>query len=87
VDDEADQGDDFIPIAHKLEFLKYDGTGDPLLWLNRCECYFFVCQKMEHKCVAFAAFYLLDDVELWFHCMELNDGRPTWLQFIQLVNA
>jgi hypothetical protein len=41
----------------------------------------------EHKRVAFAAFYLLDDVQLWFHRMELNDGHPTWPQFIQLVNA
>jgi hypothetical protein len=27
-------------------------------------------------------FYLLDDAELWFHRMELNMGRSTWLQFI-----
>jgi hypothetical protein len=25
-DDEDDPGDDFIPTAHKLEFLKFDGT-------------------------------------------------------------
>jgi hypothetical protein len=37
--------------------------------------------------MAFAAFYLLDDTQLWFHRMELNGGCPTWPQFIQLVNA
>jgi hypothetical protein len=37
--------------------------------------------------VAFVAFYLLDDAQLWFHRMELNDGRSTWPQFVQLVNA
>jgi hypothetical protein len=37
--------------------------------------------------VALAACYLLDDAQLWFHRMELNGGRPTWMQFVQLVNA
>jgi hypothetical protein len=41
----------------------------------------------EHKRVAFAAFHILDDAQLWFHRMELNSCRPTWVQFIQLVNA
>jgi hypothetical protein len=56
-----------------------------ILFLNRCECYFFVCQTLEHKRVALAMFYLL--AQLWFHHMELNGGRPTWLQFMQLVNT
>jgi hypothetical protein len=76
-DNDGDQGSDFLPTSHKLEFLKYDGTGNPLPWLNQCERYFFVSQTPEHKCVAF----------LWFHRMELNDGRPTWPQFMQLVNT
>jgi hypothetical protein len=41
----------------------------------------------ENKRVAFAAFYLLDDAQLWFHRMELNGDRPTWNQFVKLVNA
>jgi hypothetical protein len=28
--DEDDPDDDFIPTAHKLEFPKFDGRGDPL---------------------------------------------------------
>jgi hypothetical protein len=50
--------------------------------LNHCECYFHVRQTPEHKRVTFAAFYLLDDAQLWFHCMELSGGRPTWAKFI-----
>jgi hypothetical protein len=37
--------------------------------------------------VAFTAFYLLEDTQLWFHRLELNGGRPTWPQFIKLINA
>jgi hypothetical protein len=41
----------------------------------------------EPKRVTLAACYLLDDIQLWFHRMELNGGRLSWQQFIQLVNA
>jgi hypothetical protein len=27
--DEDEPGDDFVPMTHKLEFLKYDDAGDP----------------------------------------------------------
>jgi hypothetical protein len=36
-----------------------------------------VRQTPELQRVAFVAFYLLDDSQLWFHHMELNGGRPT----------
>jgi hypothetical protein len=87
-DDDADTGDGvFLPTTHKLEFSKFDGTSDPLPWLNHCERYFLVCRTPEHQHVAFDAFYLLDDAQLWFHRLELNGGWPTWPQFVQLVNA
>jgi hypothetical protein len=85
--DEDDGGEDIIPTTHKLEFPKYDGTGDPLPWLNRCERYFTVRRTPEPKCVALAACYLLNGAQLWFHRLELNGGRPSWSQFIQLVNS
>jgi hypothetical protein len=87
-DDDADTGDGaFLPTTHNLEFLKFDGTSNPLPWLNRCERYFLVRRTPEHQRVALAVFYLLDDTQLWFHHLELNGRRPTWPQFIQLVNA
>jgi hypothetical protein len=86
-EDDDNVGDDIVPRTHKIEFPKYDGTGDPLLWLNRCERYFHVRRTPERKRVVLAACYLLDNAQLWFHRMELNGGRPSWPQFIQLVNA
>jgi hypothetical protein len=33
-DEEAGEG---LRTTHTMEFPKYDGVGDPLPWLNRCE--------------------------------------------------
>jgi hypothetical protein len=77
VRDEDDGGEGIIPTTHKLEFPKYDGTGNPLLWLNRCERYFTVRRTPEPKRVALATCYLLDDTQLWSHRLELNGGRPS----------
>jgi hypothetical protein len=50
-----------------MEFPKFDGADDHLPWLNHCERFFHVRQTLDDKKVAFAAFYLLDDAQLWFH--------------------
>jgi hypothetical protein len=86
-EDNTDPRGDFIPTAHKLEFPKYDGNGDPLPWLNQCERYFHVRRTPMTQRVSFTAFYLRNDAQLWFHRLELNGGRPTWTQFVQLINA
>jgi hypothetical protein len=86
-DDGAVPGSDIMPTAHKLEFPKFDGNGDPLPWLNHCEHYFHVRRTPDHQRVPFAAFYLLDDVQLWFHRMVLNGSQLTWEQFVKLVNT
>jgi hypothetical protein len=86
-DDDDMMGGDIVPTVHKLEFSKFDGTGDPLLWLNHCKRYVHVRRTPDHQQVSFTAFYLLDDGQLWFHHMELNSGWLTWDQFVKLNNA
>jgi hypothetical protein len=80
-----DDGDPEFPTVHKVKFLKYDGTSDPLPWLNRCDRYFAVQRTPENKKVMYASLHLLDVTQLWFHRLELNNGPPNWTRFILLI--
>jgi hypothetical protein len=48
-----------------MEFPKYDSIDDPLPWLNCYERYFHLRHTPEHRRVAYASFYLMDDAQLW----------------------
>jgi hypothetical protein len=71
----------------RIEFPRFDGTSDPLQWIHRCGCYFRARRTPDGKCIVYAAFYLLDDAQVWFHQLP-DDGRPpTWEHFVLLIAA
>jgi len=54
------------PRFQKLDFPRYDGKTDPLIFVNRCESYFHQQRIMEEEKV-WMALYNLDDVaQLWY---------------------
>jgi hypothetical protein len=72
---------------HKLLFLTFGGTEDPLLWLNRCEQFFRIQETVDVGKVFLATFYMMGDVSQWYTLLECNHGQPTsWDEFTMLVN-
>ena len=53
--------------GHKLVFPTYDGSEDPLPWLNRCEQYFNIQKMPDGGRVWLAAFYMSGDAQQWYH--------------------
>jgi hypothetical protein len=68
-----------------LEFPTYDGNGDPLPWLNRCETFVRVQNTPERRRVWYATMHLTGAAKLWYYCLELTAGTPSWRRFAQLV--
>jgi hypothetical protein len=72
--------------SHKMLFPTYDGSEDPLPWLNRCEQFFRIQKTEEAGKVFLAAFYMTGDAAQWYALVERNHGTPEWAEFVKLVN-
>jgi hypothetical protein len=92
VDDSSDAQSSRDPVVstakhgHKLLFPTYDGTDNPLPWLNRCDQFFCVQQTQDTGKVFLASFYMTGDAAQWFTVVERNRGTLTWEEFVKLVN-
>lgn len=69
------------PRYHKLEFPTFDGTEDPLSWINRCEQFFRGQRTEESDKVWLASYHLTNIAQQWYFQLERDEGQPTWDQF------
>ena len=75
------------PKFQKMDFPKYDGTKDPLIFINRCESYFHQQRIMEEEEKVWMASYNLDDeAQLWYMQVQTDEGTPSWRRFTELLN-
>jgi hypothetical protein len=76
---------DQSPRFQKMDFLRYDGKSDPLIFINRCESYFHQQRIMEEK-VWMASYNLEDRAQLWYIQVQTDEGTPSWRRFTELLN-
>jgi hypothetical protein len=74
------------PRLQKLDFPRYDGKTDPLLFINRCESYFRQQRTMPEEKVWMASYNLEDISQFWFIQLQEDEGTPPWGQFMELLN-
>ena len=74
------------PRFQKMDFPRYDGTTDPLIFVNRCESYFHQQRIMEEEKVWMASYNLEDVAQLWYIQLQEDEGTPRWSRFKDLLH-
>ncbi|WVZ95693.1 hypothetical protein U9M48_041425 [Paspalum notatum var. saurae] len=69
------------PRFQKLDFPRYDGKSDPMLFINKCESYFTQQRTMAEEHVWMASYHLEDVAQLWYIQLQEDETTPTWGQF------
>jgi hypothetical protein len=58
------------PRFYKLEFSTYDGTADPLNWLNQCEQFFRGQRTLASDRTWLASYHLRGAAQTWYYALE-----------------
>jgi len=74
------------PKFQKMDFPRYDGKSDPLIFLNRCDSYFHQQRIMEEEKVWLASYNLEDGTQLWYYQVQQDEGTPSWRHFKELLH-
>ena len=74
------------PRFYKLEFSTYDGTADPLNWLNQCEQFFRGQRTLASDRTWLASYHLRGAAQTWYYALEQDEGMPEWELFKDLFS-
>jgi hypothetical protein len=69
-----------------MDFPRYDGKIDPLIFINRCESYFPQQRIMEEEKIWMASYNLEDGARMWYVQIQTDKGTPSWRRFKELLN-
>jgi hypothetical protein len=71
------------PRFQKMDFPRYDGKTDLLIFINRCESYFHQQRIMEK---VWMASYNLEGAQMWHFMVQTDEGTPSWRHFKELLS-
>ncbi|XP_066341688.1 uncharacterized protein [Miscanthus floridulus] len=74
------------PRFQKLDFPRYDGKSDPLIFINRCESYFHQQRIMEEEKVWMASYNLEEGAQMWYIQIQQDKGILSWRCFKDLMH-
>jgi hypothetical protein len=75
------------PRFQKMDFPKFDGKTDPLVFINRCESYFLQQRIAEEEKVWMTSYSLEAGAQLWFIQVQRDESTPPWRRFTELLNV
>ena len=69
----------------KMEFATYDGSLDPLNWLNQCDQFFRGQRTLSADRTWIASYHLRGAAQTWYYALEQDEGgMPPWERFRDL---
>ncbi|WVZ58046.1 hypothetical protein U9M48_008358 [Paspalum notatum var. saurae] len=74
------------PKLHRIDFPKFDGKADPLLFINKCESFFHQQRILAEEQVWLASFHLEGPAQQWYIRVQREEGTPPWRRFTELLN-
>ena len=74
------------PRFQEMDFPRYDGKSDPLIFINRCESYFHQQRIMEEEKVWMDSYNLEEGAHMWYIQVQADEGTPSWRKFKELLN-
>ncbi|KAK1661786.1 hypothetical protein QYE76_049945 [Lolium multiflorum] len=70
------------PRFAKLDFATFDGSEDPLNWLNQCEQFFRGQRTLASDRTWLASYHLRGAAQTWYYSLEQDEGgMPPWDRF------
>ncbi|KAI4968260.1 hypothetical protein ZWY2020_059997 [Hordeum vulgare] len=72
------------PRFAKLNFTTYEGTDDPLNWLNQCEQFFRGQRTLASDRTWLASYHLRGAAQTWYYALGGAGGMPPWDRFREL---
>ncbi|XP_068645209.1 uncharacterized protein [Aristolochia californica] len=76
-----DNNNSNVPRYTKLTFPTYDGSTNPLIWLQCCEHFFWHQRTHPEERVSLAGFHLLDEALLWYSQFDSAHLDHDWELF------
>jgi hypothetical protein len=74
------------PKFQKIDFPRFDGKSDPMLFVNRCESYFHQQRIMEEEKVWMASYHLEGVAQSWYIQLQTDEGTtPRWNRFKDIL--
>jgi len=77
--------DPSLPKFSKLEFPTYDGSVDPLNWLNQCDQFFRGQRTIASEWTWLASYHVRGAAQMWYYALEQDEGGMSpWDRFREL---
>lgn len=76
-----------MPKTIKVDFPRYEGKGDPTIWLSKAKQFFELHDIPATERVSLASFHLEGNAHLWYQLLRQEMSIVSWDDFKEGLNS